>query len=282
VPLLAVWGNLHGEVLTGLGLVACYLVFERSRRDPALSGGLLAASVAALFANAALGHTPHYYRAVLSSEVVHRGTGLWAPLSTGGFSIALLIAAAVLTGLAATYGMRVRLWEAVALLGLAIATVEVARSGPWFLFLAAYPAARALRLGELRRGVLVAATAILTVASAVLLGAGPHDPGSVPLAALAARTGEPVLAEPILGQQVALAGGRVWLDNPIDAFDRADQSLYLDWLEAAQDGAAAVSHAGYVLVERNSGPGRLAADDPRLVRIAARSGVALYRVRSRG
>ena len=34
VPLLALWSNLHGAALLGLGLLAAYLVFERARRTP--------------------------------------------------------------------------------------------------------------------------------------------------------------------------------------------------------------------------------------------------------
>ena len=40
VPLVLVWGNLHGAVLAGLGLLGAYLVFSRGRRDPWLRPGL--------------------------------------------------------------------------------------------------------------------------------------------------------------------------------------------------------------------------------------------------
>jgi hypothetical protein len=279
VPLLALWGNLHGEVITGWGLLACYLVLARGRRAPWLSAAVLAGATAALFANPALWHTPRYYWAVLNSEPARKGTGLWAPLGAGGFDLVLVASAVILVAVGLIGGVRVHPWEAVALFGLAASTVQVARTGTWFLFLAAYPATRSLRMGDPRRRVVAVLTVMLGAAALALLVRGPPDPGSSSLAARAASTGRPVLAEAILGQQVALAGGRVWVDNPIDAFRRGDQSLYLAWLAGQPRGATALSHAGYVLVERRSIPGRLAAQDPRLSLVAASRGAVLYRVR---
>ena len=280
VPLLAIWANLHGEVIVGWALLVCYLAFERGRRAPFLSIGLLLAATVAIGLNPALWNTPGYYRAVLDSEVARRGTDLWAPLGTGAFDVLLLAAAVALLGLLAIGGARVRLWEAIALGGLAVESVHVARTGVWFLFLAAYPAARGLRLRGPRRRVLVAAGVVLAAGAGVLLARGPVDPGSRPLALVAARTGEPVLADPVLGQQVVLAGGRVWVDNPLDAFRRSDQGLYLDWLAGSKGGASAIWHAGYVLVHVGSASADRARSDPRLTRAAATSSAVLYRVRT--
>ena len=83
-------------------------------------------------------------------------------------------------------------------------------------------------------------TVVGAAISVVLLGNGPADPGSRPLARLAGRDRGPVLADPVLGQQVVLAGGRVWVDNPVDAFRRSDQQLYVDWLAGKASGAPAV------------------------------------------
>jgi len=277
VPLLAVWGNLHGEALAGLGLLACYLVADRARREPLVAASVLVAATVALFLNPELERTPQYYTAVLHSVVARAGSGLWAPLGTGLFDLVLVAAAAVLVALAVR-GRSIHLWEGIALLGLAAATVHVARTGTWFVFVAAYPAARPLRLRAPRRRLLAVATLVLVAAATALIGKGPADPGSAPLAARAARTDGPVLADAVLGQQVVLAGGRVWVDNPVDAFRRADQQLYVDWLDGKPSGAVAVSHAEYVLVEPSSRAGRRAADDSRLRRLAARTGAVLYRV----
>jgi hypothetical protein len=277
VPLVAVWGNLHGGVIVGLGLLAVYLVFSRGRRDPWVSAGVLAASLVAWCLTPALWHTPSYYRGVLGNEAARRGEGLWAPLGLGGFGV-LLIAAAVVLGLFAW--RHLTLWEAVAIAGLVAATVHVARNGTWLLFVAAYPAARGLRVGELSRRVPIGVGVVCGVGAVALLAVGPRDPASTALASAAARTGRPVLAQAILGQQVALAGGRVWVSNPIDAFRRADQRAYLDWLQSRPGGGAALAHTGYVLVDPSTTAGRLAAHDPRLRLVRSTSRAALYAVRS--
>jgi hypothetical protein len=275
VPLIALWGNLHGGVLTGLGLLACYVVFRRPRDVP-----VLAASALALFANPELWHTPRYYESVFRTVVARQGKGLWMPLGTGPLDLALVAAAALLVVAAVARGPRVRLWEGVALVGLAAGTVHVARTGGSFLFLAAYPAARAFPIRAPRPRLVALVALALAVLSVALLVKGPPDPGSQRLAGLAARSGRPVLADAILGQQVALAGGRVWVDNPVDAFSRADQQLYVDWLEGKSTGERAVAHAGVVLVQPRSKAGRRAARDPRLRRIARDAGAVLYRVRT--
>jgi hypothetical protein len=144
--IIAAWGNLHGGVLAGWGLLACYLVLARARRDPWLSAGVLAAATIALFVNPVLWNTPAYYRGVFANEARRMGTGLWKPLELGGFDLILIVAAGALVVLALAGRRSIRLWEAVALAGLALATVGVARTGTWFLFVAAYPAARAFTL----------------------------------------------------------------------------------------------------------------------------------------
>lgn len=275
VPLFALWGNLHGGVLTGLGLLACYAVFRRRRALP-----VLAASSVAVLVNPALWHTPAYYESVFRTVVAQEGRGMWAPLGTSGFDVALIVAGLLLLA-ALARRTDVRLWEAVALLGLAAGTAHAVRTGTFFLFVAAYPAARGLRLGAPRTSIVRSAAIVLAVVAVVLVVRGPVDPGSRRLAAEAAGQAGPVLADPVLGQQVALAGGRVWVDNPIDAFRHVDQELYVDWLDGKPNGDAALEHAAFVLVRTKSKAGRRAAHDPRLTRIAADTHAVLYRV-SRG
>jgi hypothetical protein len=177
IPLIAVWGNLHGGVLAGWGLLACYLVLDRARRQPWLSLSVLAAATATLFANPELWHTPRYYRSVLHSVVAKQGSGLWTPLGTGTLDLMLIAVAAILVVLSLAGGVRVRLWEVAALLGLAAATVHVARTGTWFLFLVAFPAARSLRLGEPPRRLLaIVAVAFGTAAAAACATASPRLP----------------------------------------------------------------------------------------------------------
>jgi hypothetical protein len=66
--------------------------------------------------------------------------------------------------------------------------------------------------------------------------------------ALTDAGGTPVLATDILAEQVALEGGRVWIGNPIDAFRRRDQRLYVDWLQGKPAGDAALAKAPRVVL----------------------------------
>jgi hypothetical protein len=87
-----------------------------------------------------------------------------------------------------------------------------------------------------------------------------------------------VLAETIPAEEVELAGGRIWVADPIDAFRTRDQRTYLDWLRGRPGGREAVAHASLVLVVDGSAAARAAARDPRLARVAAQDGDTLYRV----
>src|SRR5581483_3589555 len=136
VPLLALWGNLHGAVLAGWALLALYLVLALARRAPARAGAVLAAATLALLAGPELWDTPRYYWGVFGNEAARRRVGLWTPLSTGAFDLLLALALA--------RARRFHRCEAVAIAGLAAATVDVARNGVWLLLVAAYPAARSL------------------------------------------------------------------------------------------------------------------------------------------
>ena len=81
VPLLALWGNLHGAVLTGAAVAGAYLIFERGRKRPGESVAVMAASALALCANPALWNTPAYVLGVMQNEAARQAIGLWAPLS---------------------------------------------------------------------------------------------------------------------------------------------------------------------------------------------------------
>jgi hypothetical protein len=249
--LLALWSNLHGAVLVGLAVAGTYLVFERGRREPLLAGSVLVASVIAVCATPALWHTPDYYFGLVRNEAARRGEGLWAPISfTSGFDLLLLATAVALLVLAIR--SRPPLWETIALAGLAVLTVKTARSGVWLLFLAAAPAATSLRF-EPGRGRRLAkpALAVAVVLGLFGLARGPLSTSAgKPLLdeALRRAGGTPILAESIPAEQVALAGGRVWMSNPIDAFDHRDQRLYLDWLAGRPAGDPAVGRAGRVVI----------------------------------
>jgi hypothetical protein len=280
VPLIAAWANLHGAVLAGWALLGCYLLVGRLRRRGE-SLAVFAAATVALFLNPALWHTPSYYWGVFRSAAAQRHIGLWAHLGAMPFDVLLIVAAVAATA-AAVRRRSFAPWEAVAAAGLAVATVDVARNGVFLLFLLAYPAARSLsRAGPRPRLLVVAAAALGAGAVAALIGGAP-DPGSWSLARVAAESGGVVLAEPVLAQQVALAGGRVWMTNPLDAFRREDQRVYVDWFSGKPGGASAVRHAQLVLVRAGSAAGKRARADGRLVLLRAGDGAVVYRVRAAG
>jgi hypothetical protein len=253
VPLIALWSNLHGAVLVGLAVAGAYLLFERVRREPFVAVSVLLVSSLAVFATPALWRTGDYYAGVLRNEAARRGIGLWAPLSITsvlgiGFVVcALVIVAAALRG-------RPRLWEIVALVGLALLTARTARGGVWLVFLAATPAALGLGHGGAARS-RIALPAALALVGLTIFGVvhGPRQLGAgdtVLRRSLADAGGTPVLATDILAEQVALEGGRVWIGNPIDAFPRGDQRVYVDWLQGKPAGDGALAHAPRVVLVR--------------------------------
>jgi hypothetical protein len=282
VPLFALWGNLHGAVLTGAAVAGAYLVFERGRRRPGESVAVAFASALALCANPALWQTPSYVLGVLQNEAARQAIGLWAPLNPGNsLDVAFALAAVVL--LAGALRSRPRVWELVALGGLALLTLHAARGGMW-LALFAVPLA-ATGFGGRRRSERVPRLArpfALALVAAVLMGIahGPIPSGAT--APLMARTltlahGTPVLAEDLLAEQVAHAGGRVWVSNPIDAFRQSDQRLYVDWLRGVPAGDGALAHAPRaVLVRLDSKAERRLRTDDRFRRVAADPRAVLY------
>jgi len=272
--LLALWSNLHGGALVGYALLAAYLVVARRRLAPA---GLVAGAVA-LCATPALWRTPEYYWGVAQNEAARRGVALWAPLGSGSFDLLLVVSILLLLALAAVPARRAwRHWEVLAVIGLMAATVHAARLGVYLAFVLAYPAARAVELGRVRTVPLLVPVILAGVVLAGLVRT-PYDAGSRRLAQEAAMSGKPVLADGVLAEQVELSGGKIWVADPLDAFRRSDQALYLDWLAGNADGAAAVSHAGLVLVRRHSAAGNAALHDARLVRIGQDTNAVLYRV----
>ena len=258
VPLLALWGNLHGAVLTGAAVAGAYLVFERGRQRPGESIAVMLASVLALFANPALWHTPAYVLGVLHNQAASQAIGVWAPLSPRNWmDVAFVLAAAVL--LVGAVRSRPRAWEYVALGGLALLTLHASRGGMW-LALFAVPLAASGLGGRVRSGPLprLAKPLALALLVAVLLGLahGPLPSGATPPTiqrTLALAHGTPVLAEDLLAEQVADAGGRVWISNPIDAFSTADQRVYVHWLRGLPSGDAALAHAPRAVLVHKDG-----------------------------
>ena len=259
VPLLALWSNLHGVALVGLGLALLYLLASRVRRRPLESIAVGGACGLALCATPTPLSTPAYYSGVLSSEAARRGYGLWAPLSLhSGFDLLLIGGAVIL--LLGFVRARPRPWEIAAAAALAVLTVHAARNGIWLLMFLAAPAATTLRVVARPRPALSHCVALALAAGAVAgLVRGPLELGASPRlisTAIASAHGRPILAEPTSAEQIAQAGGRVWISNPLDAFRYSDQRLYLDWLEGKPAGDAAVAHASVIVVRSESSAAR--------------------------
>ena len=151
---------------------------------------------------------------------------------------------------ALTLRARPAVWELACLVALALLTAQAGRNGVWLVLFAAAPAARGLRLPRKTIGLpRLAGSAGAAFAVLLLVLAIVREPAQAGAStALLARSkqlaaGTPILADGLPAEQLAEAGARVWIANPIDAFARSDQRLYLDWLEGAPSGDRALDNA---------------------------------------
>jgi hypothetical protein len=283
VPLVVLWANLHGGVLVGLAIAAAYLVLERARQDPVVATGVLAACCAALFLTPALLDSGRYYLGVLRSEAAQRGEGLWAPLSIGKpFDVLFIVLAIPLLVFAFRSGSRV--WELACIAAFAGLTLHAGRNSVWLLCFIAAPAAHGLGKRYLRDFSVSPRTLVLCAwvpAAFLVLGVlqTPQQYGAgerVRSEAARLAAGKPILADGIDAEQLALDGRRVWIANPLDAFSRRDQRLYLDWLDANPAGDALLREATAVVVARGSKPQQRLDRDRSFRRAALDARAAIY------
>jgi hypothetical protein len=276
VPFVALWSNLHGGVLAGLLVFTVYVLVERRR-----AVGALVAAWAALFVTPALAQTGDYYWNVLHSEPAASGFGLWAPLSWHN-PLDVVFLAVALPLLVFALRARPRRWELLCLAILAGSSVHVARNSVWLVLFAAVPAAAGLRLPDPRtshRVLTVCAWAVPVILLAAAFSQEPMQSVAGPsLRAQAVRlaAGAPILADSEDAEQLALDGRRVWIANPIDAFPRRDQRLYLDWLRGRPEGDAVLQRNDVVLVRVDSAPQRRLAHDARFREVGRDSASVLY------
>ena len=283
VPLIVLWANLHGGVLVGLATAAAYLVLERARWEPVVAASVLAACCAALFLTPALLDSGHYYLGVLHSEAAQRGEGLWAPLSVGNpFDVLFIVLAIPLLVFAFRSGSRV--WELACIAALAGLTLHAGRNSVWLLCFVAAPAAHGFGKRFLRGFSVSPRTIVLCAwvpAAFLVLGLlqTPQQYGAgerVRSEAARLAAGKPILADGIDAEQLALDGRRVWIANPLDAFSRRDQRLYLDWLDANPAGDALLRGATAVVVARGSKPQQRLERDHSFRRAALDARAAIY------
>jgi len=125
---------------------------------------------------------------------------------------------------------------------------------------------------------------VLVVVAALACVRGPSSAGAddrLVREAIAAAHGAPILAEPASAERIALAGGRVWISNPLDAFSSADQRAYLDWLQGRAAGNRLLRKAQVVVVVSQASPAGRALRASRRYRAAVASSTMQVFVRLR-
>lgn len=265
-PLFVVWSNLHGAAIVGLAVAGAYLLLERMRKEPAVASAVLVLSGAALFLTPALARTAEYYLDVARNESARLHVGLWARLSPSQpLDIALVLVLLVLLVLGRRY--RPTLWEVAATLGLVALTLSAARNGVWLLLFLAPRVAQGRRRERPSRPPVVSLAIAFAglVIGGIALARGPVETGASPeLVTRAVQLTErcALYADGIRAEQVAAAGGRIWIGNPIDAFDREDQRRYLLWTESG-DVSLLPARVQAVLVEPGSDADSALAAEPR-------------------
>jgi hypothetical protein len=282
VPLLALWANLHGGVLVGALVATIYLLLHRLRHDWT-SACVAAASACALLLTPALLGTAGYYRQVLAGEIAARASQLWAPLSVHApFDVVFIVLAIPLC--ASAVRSRLPAWELAVLVVLGAMAVHANRNTVWFAFFVAVPAARNWKLGVRHPRALalpnLALVCVLVIATVAALTKAPVQTaagaGLLRETRTAAR-GEPVLADPLNAEQLALAGQEIRIGNPLEAFSRGQQRLYLDWLEGLPRGDRQLTpRTCAVLVTIDGKPQHRLARDPSYRELRRDAVAALY------
>ncbi len=279
LPLIALWSNLHGGVLIGVGVLVIYLAIVRLRRSPLTAIGVGAGALVALCMTPAGLSTISYYRGLLGNQAAARGSGLWAPLSLTA-PLDLLLIAVVIVLVLQLRKSRPALWELVVSAVLAVATIQAGRSGVWLVMFLAVPAAPGFRTSRWWNWVMPPLATAALIGLVVGLARGPLNSGAggaLVTRAVAIAHGTPILADDIIDEQVALAGGRIWVGNPIDAFTKQDQLTYLNWLDGRTSGLGALRpNVDVVLTGSATEAHRLMAHDAEFERVATDGRADLY------
>jgi hypothetical protein len=95
-------------------------------------------------------------------------------------------------------------------------------------------------------------------------------------AAVARAHGRPILADGSLAEEVAVEGGRIWIGNPLDAFSRADQRVYLAWLDGEALGDRALRQSDLILVRPHSPAATRIGAEPNARLVVSSRGAVLY------
>ena len=299
--LLALWSNLHGAALLGLGVLWAYLALSRFPRDRRTALGVGALAPLAMCLTPAGARTVDYYTGLLTNLAARRGVGMWAPLGFGALDL-LIVLAGLMLGLRALRSRPAR-WELVVIGALALLTFKASRDGVWLLFMLVAPAAgrptppvRGVPAGAgardprerwalAGRGLLAftAALAVLLLVLDVTRAPIQAGPSRVLLArAIALAHGSPILAEAIPAEELALSGASVWAGNPLDAFPQTVQAGVPRLAGGASGGRTLLANprVRVVLAARGTPAASLTASAPGFVLAASgTSGLVYVRLR---
>lgn len=125
---------------------------------------------------------------------------------------------------------------------------------------------------------MLASAALVMFALGLLRGPTPGGvDGRTVAEAIALARGTPILTTDVPAEQIALAGGRVWASNPIDAFAPRVQLSYLEWTDGDRAGLTAVARdVRVVLVGRGSPSAALMRHQPDFRLVAQRRTYELF------
>jgi hypothetical protein len=240
LPLLAVWGNVHGSVVLGAALVTlrgCLLLWERRGRDLLLPLGLMLLPPVMLLATPYGTDTAGYYRSTLLEPSFKDLATEWQPITHDLVLLVPFGCLAILIGLTLIRGRaQTTLWDRLAALLLLAAAASAVRNMVW------------LSLGALP---------VLAVALDRIV---PDDP---PATALAAGMNRMVAAAGVVAMGTALAVTAV---RPEGDFEKGYPAAYLEAVRhaAALDSTsrivADVGDADWLLWHDPSLRGRIAFD----------------------
>ena len=262
VPLLALWGNLHGAVLTGAAVAGAYLVFERSRRRPGESAARRARVRArAVRQSGALGHPELRARrpAQRGRAPVLRPVGAARPPRAGSTSRSSSPASPSSPARCAPARSRGSSWRSRAS---PLLTLHAARGGVWLALFAVPLAAAGFGGRGARRGRLHAPRPAAGVradrdrhrrhrARAARERCGRRGCCTARSRSRMARRCWPRMCSP---SRSPTQGGRVWMANPIDAFStRGSARLRRVDARAAGRATRALAHAPRAVLVRLGG-----------------------------
>lgn len=267
VPLVIIWGNLHGAVLVGVAVAGAYLVLDRIRRDPLTSICVGAVMVGGLWVTPAGFRSHEYYLGVLGNEAARRGEGLWAPMDLGS-AFGWLMVISTLALLIGALRHRVPIWEYAVIAGLLVMTFQAARNGFWLAIWLVPRAAvglGALGTGRARspapgRSRLAAVAGGLALLAVVTIGVHQRstvvssDRQTARQIASVIGPDRPTLATSPLSELLAVEGVTIWAGNPVDALPRPRQAAFLDFLAMRYESSTQAYDAPEVVVLRSEDP----------------------------